>query len=390
MLVTRRAFGAVAVAALTIATAAACSSSGSGDTKTGGAASGTAGSGGGGSSAMAQAKATVAQYSKPPTSINITTPLSKKPATGKKIIVVESAEPTSLKTDAGLKEAAKVLGWNLTVVPEGTGPEDPARAFGQAIDAKPDAIFISGNPLSTMRAQVARAKAEKIVVIQSDAGEPAGQDGSVYRLSLDDFNQTGLWGKMIADYAATQGSKHALIVDLSLYPILHAFSKAAQAELKRVSPSSKADIMDVQIKDFIAGKVPGNIVSQIQRNPDIDFVILSLGDMATGLNAALRGAGLSNKVKVGGESAGTPNIAALKSKQQDVYTGFAALIHGWRRADAAARIFNGDSLDPNNNSKLPTQLLTQDNIAAAPLDSDGYYVGVKDFREQYEKLWKIN
>jgi hypothetical protein len=39
---------------------------------------------------------------------------------------------------------------------------------------------------------------------------------------------------------------------------------------------------------------------------------------------------------------------------------------------------------------LPTQLLTQDNIAAAPLDSDGYYVGEQDFREQYEKLWKIN
>jgi ribose transport system substrate-binding protein len=380
-----------AVIALTamVGAAAACSSSGGGGDKTtgagGGTASGTAGGGGG----MAEAKATVAKYSNPPTSINITTPLSKKPATGKKIIVVESAEPTSLKTDQGLREAVKALGWTLTVVREGTGPEDPAKALDQALDAKPDAIFISGNPLSTLRAQVARAKQEHIILIQSDAGEPAGQDGTVYRLSLDDFNQTGLWGKMIADYIATKGSKHALIVDLSIYPILHAFSQGAAAELKRVS-DTKTTTLDVQIKDFVAGKVPGQIVSEIQRNPDIDYIILSLGDMATGLNAALRGAGLADKVKIAGESAGTPNLEALRKKQQDVFTGFAALIHGWRRADAAARIFNGDSLAPNNNSTLPTQLLTQDNIGSAPLDSDGYYVGVKDFRTQYLKLWKIN
>jgi ribose transport system substrate-binding protein len=338
---------------------------------------------------MAQANATVEQYSKSPTSINITVPLSKKPATGKKIIIVESSEPTSLKTDAGLKEAATALGWSVSVVPEGTGPEDPAKAFGQAIDAKPDAIFISGNPLSTMRSQVERAKQAHIIVMQSDAGEPAGQDGTVYRLSLDDFNQTGLWGKMIGDYVGVQGSKHTLVVDLSFYPTLHAFTTSAQAELKQVLPSTKVDVIDVQIKDFIAGKVPGAIVSEVQRHPDIDFVLLSLGDMATGLGAALRGAGLAGKVRIGGLSAGTPNLQGLRTKEQTVFTGFADLVHGWRRADAAARIFNGDSLAPNNNSKLPTQLLTQDNIGSAVLDQNGDYIGVKDFREQYKKLWKL-
>jgi ribose transport system substrate-binding protein len=390
MRIRTKALGTAVALTLTLGTASACSSSSSGGgSKTTGGGGTSAGGGGGGNAGMAQAQATVEQYSKTPASINITTPLSKKPATGKKIIVVESSEPTSLKTDAGFKEAASALGWSVSIVPEGTGPEDPAKAFGQAIDAKPDAIFISGNPLSTMRSQVDRAKQQHIIVIQSDAGEPAGQDGTVYRLSLDDFNQTGLWGKMIADYVAVKGSKHALLVDLSLYPILHAFTTSAQNELKQVSPSTKTDVMDVQIKDFIAGKVPSTIVSEVQRHPDIDFVVLSLGDMATGLGAALRGAGLS-KVRVGGESAGTPNLQGLRSKEQTVYTGFADLIHGWRRADAAARIFNGDSLGPNNNSKLPTQLLTQDNIGSAVLDQNGDYIGVKDFREQYKALWKLS
>jgi hypothetical protein len=110
--------------------------------------------------------------------------------------------------------------------------------------------------------------------------------------------------------------------------------------------------------------------------------------MATGLKAALRGAG-ATKVHIGGESASTANITALKKKDEDVWTGFAAKIHGWRRIDAAARVFNGESLDPNNKALLPTQLLTQDNISAAPIDTDGYYLGVKDYEAQFKKVWGL-
>jgi ribose transport system substrate-binding protein len=351
--------------------------------------SGDGGNGGGSGNASAEVEQAVEEFVQPPTSIDITEPLSRKPDEGKQIVVVESTEPTSLKTDEGLREAVEELGWTLEVVQEGTGPEDPAKAFDAAIDMSPDAILISGNPLSTMRAQVERAKQENIVVLQSDSGEPVGQDGSVYTLSLDSFEQTGLWGQMIADYVAVDGSERALIVDLSLYPILHAFSEGAREELEEVSPDTAVDVIDVQIQDFIAGSVPGRIVSEIQRNPDTDFVILSLGDMATGLDAALRAAGLQDQVRIGGESAGTANIEALRDGTQHVFTGFAALIHGWHRADALARIFNGDPLDPNYESTLPTQLITQDNVGEAPLDDDGYYVGVEDFRDQFLELWQV-
>ncbi|WP_448624248.1 sugar ABC transporter substrate-binding protein [Geodermatophilus sp. URMC 64] len=351
--------------------------------------SGTGGNGGGSGNASAEVQQAVDDFLQPPTSIDITEPLSRKPDEGKRIVVVESTEPTSLKTDEGLAEAIQELGWTLEVVQEGTGPEDPAKAFDAAIDMAPDAILISGNPLATMRTQVERAKAANIVVLQSDSGEPVGQDGSVYTLSLDSFDQTQLWGQMIADYVAVDGSKRALIVDLSLYPILHAFSEGAQQELEKVAPDTEASVMDVQIQDFIAGSVPGQIVSEIQRNPDTDFIILSLGDMATGLDAALRAAGLDQQVRVGGESAGLANIEALRDGTQHVFTGFAALIHGWQRADALARIFNGDPLDPNLESTLPTQLITQDNVDEAPLDDEGYYVGVEDFRDQFKELWQL-
>jgi ribose transport system substrate-binding protein len=162
-----------------------------------------------------------------------------------------------------------------------------------------------------------------------------------------------------------------------------------QSELKNVSSNTKTTYLDTQITDLAGGKIPGEVVSQIQKNPDIDWVILCLGDMATGLKAALRGAG-QTKVHIGGESASTANITALKNKDEDVWTGFAAKIHGWRRIDMAARVFNGESLDPNNNTLLPTQLLTQDNIGSAPIDADGYYLGVPEYQSQFKKLWLLS
>jgi hypothetical protein len=53
-------------------------------------------------------------------------------------------------------------------------------------------------------------------------------------------------------------------------------------------------------------------------------------------------------------------------------------------------VFNGESLDPNNNSLLPTQLITQDNVSSAPIDTDGYYLGVPDYKDQYLKLWMMS
>ena len=387
MLSRKATIGVFVTLTLTVGGAAACSSSKS---SSGGGGSSSSAAGGGGGSAQAQSN--IEPLLKPPTSINITTPLAKKPPTGKKICIAQSSEPVTLETNKGFADAAAAVGWTVSVVPEGTGPEDPAKALGQCIDQHPDAIFISGQTLDTMRAQVDRAKAANIPVFQSDSGEPVAKDGSIYVLSLDSFQQTGAWGKMIADYIASSGggSKHTLVVDLSVYPILHAFSEGVVNELKAVSPSTKTTLQDTQISDLIGGKIPSSVVSAIQRNPDIDWVVLCLGDMATGLNAALRGAGQGTKVKIGGESASIANITALKKKDEDVWTGFAAKIHGWRRIDAAARVFNGESLDPNNNALLPTQLLTQDNVSSAPIDTDGYYLGVTDYKAQFQKLWGIS
>lgn len=349
-------------------------------------ADGVAASPGESASGSSEAAAAVEQFLSAPDGIPLDTPLAKKPESGKTIIVTENPQAVTRKTNDGLEAGAKLLGWTVKRQPIGSGPEDPAKAFDAALDQKPDAVLVSGNPASTLRAQIDRAKREGVTVLISDTGEPVASDGTVHTIGLDDYAQTGLWGTMTADYAMSQDAKHVLVVDLSLYPILHAYSEAAVERVKELG--GKATLIDAQITDFVAGKIPANIVSEIQRKPDIDWVLLSLGDMATGLDAALKGAGFADKVKVGGESASTANVTALKSGSEDAWTGFAAEIHGMYRIDALARIFNGEKLVEEYN-ELPTQLLTPDNIGEAPLDDEGYYVGVPDYEAHFSKLWQL-
>lgn len=382
-------------ASLALAVTLTASACGSSDDATPAAATGGASSAAGGSSAAATTGAAAAaeavkQFLSAPTSIPITTPLSRKPDAGKTIIVTENPQAVTRKTNDGLEKGAKLLGWTVKRQPVGSGPEDPAKAFDAALDQKPDAVLVSGNPASTFRSQLERANSLGIPVILSDAGDPVGTSGTAYTIGLDDFAQTGLWGKMTADYAASKGAKHVLVVDLSLYPILHAYSEGVVDELKKISPDTKSTLIDAQIGDLVAGKIPANIVSEIQRSPDIDWVVLALGDMSTGLKAALRGAGFGDKVNIAGESASTANVAALKSGDEDAWTGFAAEIHGMYRIDALARIFNGDTLDPSVYSTLPTQLLTPETVGSAALDDEGYYVGLKDYVDRFSTLWKVN
>ena len=365
------------VLALVALTSAACSQGSTGS-------SGSSTSSGGNAAAQKE----VQQFLSPPTGIPIDQAPATCPQPGRKIIVTENPQAVTRKTNDGLEAGAKVLGWTVVRQPVGTGPEDPAKAFDAALDQHPDAVLVSGNPSSTFRTQLARANAEGVKVLLSDNGEPAGTTGTATTISLDDFNQTGLWGKMNADYAAAQGAKHVLVVDLSIYPILHAWTQGVSAELKTIAPNTKTTVIDPQVTDLVGGNIPNLIVSEIQRTPDINWVLLSLGDMTTGLDAALRAANLTSQVSIGGESASTANVTALKAGTEDAWTGFAAEIHGMYRIDALVRLFNGEDPTKIDYASLPTQLLTPDNIGKAPLDSAGYYVGVPNYLDYFTNLWK--
>ena len=372
-----------AIAVSAVLAMSACSSSKSG----GGSSSSPAGSGGGGAAAgVAAAKAYEAQFLNTPTSIVINTPLSKKAPTGKTLIGLDSGLGSAKVLAQYWKQAAEEFGWTYKDLISGATPEAQQKAMESAIQQSPDGILTSGIPIATIQAQLAEAASKGIWVNTSASTDTA--TGAMFDTSIANPDQLHEWGKMVAAFVVDQSNGKAVIQDFSLpvFPILEEFDKAFQAAIKEWCPTGCSVTEHAQQGTDIGTKTPGNVVSVVQANPKTTWLVFDLGDLEIGVDAALSAAGISG-MHIGGLTADTPNIAGLKAKKQDVWTAYSLPIVAYRQIDSMARKFIGD---PIVNAQLPTQLLTQANINSAVNDSAGNYVGVADYRTQFQKLWLLN
>ncbi len=383
----RRAWALPALLATTTLLAAACGNSSS----TGNSGASVA-AGGQSAAGVAAAKAYLAAQTAPPSTIQLSAPLTKQPPAGKLLVKLVTPQPVTSVVSDGTKAAAQALGWDYKAIPVDATAEGIQKAFQAALQLNPApvAIEVSGYPKVTFAAQLAEAKKRGIAVIsESTTDAPSTGDGIV--ALLDGPPQVQIWGKDIAAevVADSGGSAQIAMFSVSAYPILGEFVKGFKDALAQWCPTTcKVTDVDQQATD-IGTKTPSSVVSTLQRNPGIKYAVFSFGDMTIGVHAALASAGLADKVKVAGETPSVANLQAVKAGTELAWTGFAAPVLGWRTVDAAARYLTGDQLAPASTSPLPTQVITKDNIGSIVTDQSGYYVGLQDYADQFKKLWLV-
>lgn len=345
------------------------------------------GGGSGQAADVSGAQAVADQYEAAPAGLVLDTPLSKAPVAGKYVISIETPQPISSAKNDAIQQAADLLGWRYQRIIMGTDAEATGKAIDQAIALKPDAIHMSGTPLSMVAKQIESAKAAGIPVIaDSVSGEPIP---GVISTSLDGDGQVQEWGKMVASQvvAESEGKANVAIFTITDYPILNIFTDAFTAQMKAQCPDCKVELVNQQVAD-LGTKTPQSVVSTLQRDPNINYAVFSFGDLVLGVDAALRGAGLQDQVTFAGQTPTPDNLKSLKDGDNSVWVGFPVQILGWRVIDMLARQFNGDDLAPADAAFLPTQLLNAENIDSAVIDADtGYWVGVADYQDQFKALW---
>lgn len=367
-----------------------CSSSGGTDSSPKTNASASNASSGGSSSKIAQAQAVVDKSLKNPTSIGIINKLTKVPPKGKFIVISESPQPVTHKKNQAFVEAAKLFGWRTKVLVQGTGPEDAGKTLTQAISLKPDMILISGASLPSLKSQLAQAKAANIPVLAETVTDPKIE--SVFDNTIDGPPQVENVAKLMANYvvAKSKGKANVAIFNLPVYGVLTTYTKTFTSTVKSLCTACKVTEVDQQISD-LGTKTPASVVSTVQRDPSINWLIFTIGDLTIGVPEALRAAGLSDKVSIGGETPTQKNFAEMKAGAAEAWSGFSAPVLGYRDADMAARYFNNEPLDPGGDRLiLPTQIITKDNVGSIVVDNTGYYVGVKDYQSQFKTLWGLS
>lgn len=372
------------VAASSALMLAACSSSGSSaGSTTGGTA--TSQSTGSASDGVTKAKAYEQQFLEAPTSINLPTPLSKKPDSGKTVIGLDSGLGSAKVLAQYWQQAAQDLGWTYKDIISGSTPADQQKAFESALQQNPDGILTSGIPISTLKTQLADAASKKIWVNTSASTD--SPSGAMFDTSIANPAQLDEWGKMVAAYVVSESNGKAEVLDFSLpvFPILEDFDKSFQASIKEWCPTNCKVTETPQQGADIGTKTPQSVVSAAQTHPNAKWLIFDLGDLATGVTPAIQAAGISG-LHIGGLTADTPNLQNLKSKKEEVWTAYSLPIVAYRQIDSMARKFNGDPIVAKS---LPTQLITQNTVGGLHVDKDGNYVGVTDYQAQFKALWKV-
>lgn len=375
--------GAAAVSALLAA--AACSSSGSSSAAT--PATSTPATQASGNSALQQLQAKVNATLKAPTGIGLSTPLSAKPGAGKSIVSLLTPLAVALTESNAQAQAAKMLGWSYRTVQEGTGPQDPEQALNAAIVLRPSGIIYYGTPRSSMASGLQKAQQADIPVVATAQTDPLAAP-----IIADNSNsgpQLSKLGSAVADYVAVNSDLKASValVTLPAYPVLASFDGGFTHELSSVCSGCTVTQLPQQLTD-IGTNTPSSVVNAIRRNPSIKYVIFDTGSVATGVEAALKSAGLTDVV-VGGESPDSDAIAQMKAGGNQAWAALSIPIAGFQLMDALARHFDGDSLAPVVQETPPWQILTSANIGRAALDGQGNYVGYAGYQAAFAKLWNV-
>jgi ribose transport system substrate-binding protein len=324
----------------------------------------------------------------PPTEVQVTEPLSKTPPKGKKVIFLQCELPACSRYVNGAKQASKALGWSTTFqVFKNTAP---AAALAQAVAQKPDYIFISGIPVSVLKAPLAQAKAAKIPVFSAadpDKPSAAGFALQVGGTLVPDAENIAKW--IVND----SGGKASLVaVTIPQFPVLVGQTDYLKSELPKMCSGCKYDELDVTVEDVGAGAVPAKLTGYLQAHPDVNYVFFTFGDLGKGMGKVLQRAGLRSKVKLTGCCGDSGNAKELMAGDTDAWTiapneyssfaaydGMARLSIGEDPATFADKVFGSPSWVVDSKASVEKYL--------APTNFDWH--GPAGYPGQFEKLWQV-
>jgi ribose transport system substrate-binding protein len=374
--------GVVLVAALAMF-ASACSDDDDGETTTEGGSETTAASTGVDDAAVEE----VATLIERPTEITNTTPFDGEIPADKTIMWIQCPVPACVELGVPLKDAVEKLGWSLEIVSHDGTPESLKEAYAQAVREKPDGVVSSGYPRVMFEEELGQLAAADIPVIQVTVTDPPA-DGITAVINGPARNAEA--GRQLGLYTAVEsdGKANVLWVTTS-YPIVVPTLDGADGE-GGFKPTLEG-LCDCPIESLdvppeaIGVDSPARIVSALQANPDIDYVVSPLGDLFVGLPGALEDAGLADKVTLVTHDQNPTLSAAIEDGTIKAVVGFPGPEEMFQVTDTFLRYFADVEFSPNSDD-FPSWIITKGHV---PSTTENYPL-VEDYQEQYFALWGVD
>ena len=311
---------------------------------------------------------------------------------GKTVVLISEDQRNggALGVSEGVMEAAKVIGWKLTIL-DGAGViASRSAAFGQAIALKPDIIIADNDDATEQKVNIVKAVNAGIKVLGWHSNvKPGPMDG------VPLFTNISTDPTVVAKVAAAlaianaDGKAGVVVFTDATEKISVMKSNAMAANIKECSGCTVLEVIDTPLAS-VSTRIPQMTQSLHQRFGKKWTHSLAINDgffdfMAPTLRAA-GSAGSGPPVNISG---GDGSKAAFERIRGDNYQ-FATVaeplsLHGWQLIDEANRALAGM---PWSGYVAPTHLVTKDNIATNG-GPNNVYDPDNGYRDIYKKIWGV-
>lgn len=333
-------------------------------------------------------EAATAQQEPEPSKIGISEPLPKAPPKGKSVVLVQCNLSICESWDPAMEASAEALGWTFKTATFTQGG-DPGPTITQAIQEKPDYIVVMAVAEALIKPQLAEAHAADIPVIGCsipEAASPKGYAAVCLQSLVEGTEKAAKWA--IADSGE---DAHFLVVNIPESPPLAQEDEWFEQELASACGSCSSELLELAFADLESGAIPNKVVAALQNNPEINYIYYGFTDIATGVGAALKGAGLS-QVKQIGNNATEASIKGITTGEQTAWAGAGQPSLGALMLDAPARLSVGMKLTPKYLEEFGASpfYLVSSKEAAEALAPNYYWPGPTEFQKQFEELWQLH
>ncbi|MEV5955176.1 substrate-binding domain-containing protein [Streptomyces sp. NPDC051987] len=283
----------------------------------------------------------------------------------------------------GLREAARVVGWQLRVIDGGGSPAGIQAAMSEAVDLRPSGIVIGGFDPGSTAQQVAAAEAAGIPLVgwhAVAAPGPSRRPPLFTNVTTRVENVAGISAQWVIAHSGGRAGV-VLFTDASV-PFAKRKSDLIKAKLATCAGVRLLAYENIPIPDA-GNRTPREIASLLSRFPDtwthsVAINDLYFADAAPAFRAAGR-SGAGPPFNIGAGDGDPSAFQRINGRQYQSATVPEPLTQqGWQIVDEFNRAFSGR---PASGYVAPTHVSTAANSAGATTwDPPGY-------REAYRRIW---
>ncbi len=283
----------------------------------------------------------------------------------------------------GVKEAAKAIGWNVTLLDGKGSAQGRTEALSQAIASNPASIILGGFDAKEQASTIKKATDAKIPIVSWHGGPTAGpmpEYGVFANITTDAIEVSKLAAAFVV--ADSKGTAGVVIYTDRQYDIAVAKSDAMKAYIEQCGGCSVLAYENSPIAEANQ-RMPSLVAAELQQfGPKLTYLMGINGNYFGGAQAALRSAKIPGEGPPKAVAAGDGDAAEFQRiRNKDYQAATVAepvLLQGWQLVDELNRAVAGEKA---SSFVAKPGLIVLSNVPAA---------GVFDPNSGYRDVFKSN